>query len=84
MRDPKKREMLQALYRWAERYEEVPRIDPLDHEAAGKYFEEAWQLLNEIIQKYGGGTWAEWMAIGYYQALDEVYKEVNGLAQKRE
>ena len=35
MRDPKKREMLQALYRWAERYEEVPRIDPLDHEAAG-------------------------------------------------
>ena len=73
MVDPKNREMMQDFYRWIERYEEVTKMD---QDSAAAFFKDAWNRLDEIIQKYDN-VWAMWLAIGYYQALEAVYKEAS-------
>lgn len=77
MQNPQNRDLMKDLYRWFEVYE-APPVRPSEEEMT-RFFQKAWFDLDEIIQKHPG-PWSLKLAIGFYEALENAYKE----AQKGE
>lgn len=77
MQNPANRELMAQLYRWFEKYEQPKKIKDLDKQA--DFFRGAWLDLDEIIQNVKS-PWVSRLAIGFYEALEDAYKE----AQKGE
>ena len=72
MINPQNREATVRLYRWMEKREVVPQMT---NEQACTFFEEAWKEIDEIIKACEGSDWVHDLAIGYYQALENRYKD---------
>lgn len=72
MNNPKNREATVQLYRWMELHEYPPKMTV---DESCQYFTDAWLGLEEIIQNCQGSEWIKDLAIGYYQALENRYKE---------
>lgn len=72
MIDSHNRELSAKLYRWFERHEKPKKMGV---DEAGQYFQAAWAELDDILQEHTASPWAMRLVIGYYEALEEVYKQ---------
>jgi len=74
MVNPANRELSTRLYRWMERFERPVQSDDPERNVA--YFTDAWNELDGIMKECST-PWAMMLCIGYYQALEAVYKEAS-------
>lgn len=66
------RELMVKLYKWMERHENPKKMGV---DEAGQYFQAAWAELDDILQEHTASPWAMRLVIGFYEALEEAYKQ---------
>lgn len=66
------RDLMTKLYRWMERHEIPKSMQP---DEASQYFQSAWAELDDILQEHSGTPWGMRLVIGFYEALEDAYKE---------
>ena len=72
MQNASNRDLMAQFYRWFEAHE-IPPKQPSEEEMT-RFFQSAWLELDEIIANHPG-PWALKLAMGFYEGLEEAYKE---------